>query len=93
MTKPHIHQNTFRFHKLAAKTERGLPPNRLVPELRASVDEFRQLLPVVAALRNPALKPRHWARAAEAAEAAGGRRMEMGVEEEGFTLQVGWVDW
>jgi dynein heavy chain len=42
--------------------ERGLPPNKLVPKLRGSVDEFRTLLPVVAAMRNSALKDRHWAK-------------------------------
>ena len=42
--------------------ERGLPPNRLVPKLRTAVDEYRVLLPVVAAMRNSALRDRHWAK-------------------------------
>jgi dynein heavy chain len=40
--------------------ERGLPPNKLVPKFRNKVDEFRNLQPVVQALRNRALKERHW---------------------------------
>lgn len=40
--------------------ERGLPPNKIVPKFRAAVDEYRNLLPVVQALRNRALKERHW---------------------------------
>ncbi len=46
--------------------ERGLPTNKLVPNLRARVDEYRALLPVVTALKNKALKDRHWARIFEA---------------------------
>jgi hypothetical protein len=30
-----------RFHRSVAKMERGLPPNKLVPALRESVDELR----------------------------------------------------
>eukprot|EP00878_Enallax_costatus_P024947 GHUV01026655.1.p1 GENE.GHUV01026655.1~~GHUV01026655.1.p1 ORF type:complete len:285 (+),score=109.46 GHUV01026655.1:1668-2522(+) len=51
-----------RFHKSVFRMERGLPPNKLAPKLRAAVDEYRQLLPVVAVLRNKALKERHWAK-------------------------------
>jgi dynein heavy chain len=42
--------------------ERGLVPNALVPRLRASIDEHRGLLPVVVAMRNAALKDRHWSK-------------------------------
>jgi dynein heavy chain len=42
--------------------ERGLTPNKIVPKLRAAVDEYRLLHPVVAAMRNAALKERHWAK-------------------------------
>lgn len=72
---------TRRFHKAVCHMERGLPPNKLVPALRASLDEFRLLLPVIGALRNPALKERHWARVC----AAIGTQLP---REEGFTLQV-----
>ena len=49
-----------RFHKMVFKMERGLPPNKIVPKFRNVVDEYRNLLPVVQALRNRALKERHW---------------------------------
>jgi hypothetical protein len=39
--------NTNRYHKSVFKMERGLPPNKLVPYFRASVDEFRNLLPII----------------------------------------------
>lgn len=61
--------------------EKGLIPNRLVPRLRASVDEFRGLLPVVAALRNTALKERHWAKVNELVGT-------VLVRDAAFTLQV-----
>lgn len=61
--------------------ERGLPPNKLVPKLRAAVDEYRLLLPVVAALRNKALKERHWAKVFAAIGTTLNR-------DESFTLQV-----
>jgi hypothetical protein len=54
------------------------------PPLRAR----RSLLPVISALRNPALKERHWAAAVAAVEAAGGVRLEMTPGDEAFTLQV-----
>lgn len=65
--------------------ERGLPPCKLVPKLRAAVDEYRQLLPVVAAMRNSALKERHWAKVFASIGAVLPR-------DESFTLQVGWEE-
>lgn len=61
--------------------ERGLPPNKLVPKLRAGVDEYRGLLPVITALRNKALKERHWSKVYEAVQTTLPR-------DETFTLQV-----
>lgn len=48
------------FMKTAVRAERGLPGNMAAPKLRAVVEEFKMLLPVVQDLRNHALKPRHW---------------------------------
>ncbi|GIL77736.1 hypothetical protein Vretifemale_7224, partial [Volvox reticuliferus] len=42
------------------KMERGLVPNKIVPRLRSEVNYWRDLVPMVAALRNPHLKERHW---------------------------------
>ena len=39
---------------------KGLPGNPVVPALKAKVDEFSPVLPVVVNLRNTALKDRHW---------------------------------
>lgn len=61
--------------------ERGLPPCKLVPKLRAAVDEYRQLLPVVAAMRNSTLKERHWTKVFAAIGTVLPR-------DESFTLQV-----
>lgn len=74
-------QSCCRFHKSVFKMERGLPPNKLAPKLRAAVDEYRVLLPVVAALRNKALKERHWAKVFAAIGSTLNR-------DETFTLQV-----
>ncbi|GFR44385.1 hypothetical protein Agub_g5605 [Astrephomene gubernaculifera] len=57
-----LEDTTQRFHKMVYKMERGLPPNKLVPKFRTAVDDFRNLLPVVSALRNRALKERHWSK-------------------------------
>ncbi|MEW5314024.1 MAG: hypothetical protein WDW38_005552 [Sanguina aurantia] len=62
----HMEESLARFHKAVFKMERGLPPNKLVPRLRSAVDEYRGLLPVVVALRNRALKERHWGKVYEA---------------------------
>ncbi|KAG1670781.1 hypothetical protein FOA52_014009, partial [Chlamydomonas sp. UWO 241] len=70
-----------RTHKGVVKMERGLVPNKLVPVYRDRVDEYRQLLPVVAALRNRALKERHWHKVFDAIGTTLNR-------DEGFTLQV-----
>jgi hypothetical protein len=70
-----------RYHKAVTRIERGLPPNKLVPKLRANVDEFRTLLPVVAAMRNSALKDRHWAKVFASIGSVLTR-------DENFTLQV-----
>ncbi|XP_069879248.1 LOW QUALITY PROTEIN: dynein axonemal heavy chain 14 [Dipodomys merriami] len=40
--------------------EKGLPKNDIVPHLKQSVTDFKQELPIIIALGNPCLKPRHW---------------------------------
>nr|KAF6302477.1 dynein axonemal heavy chain 14 [Pipistrellus kuhlii] len=40
--------------------EKGLPQSNLVAYLKQSVTSFKQELPVISALGNPCLKPRHW---------------------------------
>lgn len=48
------------YHKMCFKMERGLPPNKKVPQFRDVIDVQRNTLPVIQALRNHALKDRHW---------------------------------
>lgn len=40
--------------------EKGLPKNLIVPKLKDDVELMKNKLPVVAYLRNPALRQRHW---------------------------------
>ncbi|XP_044772138.1 dynein axonemal heavy chain 14 [Neomonachus schauinslandi] len=47
-------------HKILA-LEKGLPKNDMVAHLKQSVTEFKQEVPIITALGNPRLKPRHWA--------------------------------
>ncbi|CAK7310997.1 Dynein axonemal heavy chain 6 [Vulpes lagopus] len=46
-------------HKITV-LEKGLPKNDIVTHLKQSVTEFKQELPILMALGNPCLKPRHW---------------------------------
>ncbi|KAI9095538.1 hypothetical protein DFS34DRAFT_182154 [Phlyctochytrium arcticum] len=46
--------------KTVYNLDKGLPPNDVVPRLKAMVDEYRKMYPTIVDLRNPALKPRHW---------------------------------
>jgi dynein heavy chain, axonemal len=49
------------YQKVASRSERALPGNLAAGKLRALVEDFKGLLPVVVDLRNRALQPRHWA--------------------------------
>ena len=49
-----------KYNKTVALTSKGLPLNKVVPKLKASVDEINPVLPIVTDLRNPTLKDRHW---------------------------------
>ena len=46
--------------KVCFKMERGLQRNNVLPKLVDNVNEYKNLLPVISAMRNKALKPRHW---------------------------------
>eukprot|EP00899_Mesostigma_viride_P007437 jgi/Mesvir1/16695/Mv15092-RA.1 len=74
-----MEEKVARYHKLCYKLERGLPPNKVVPQLSRMVTEFKETLPVIQALRNPALKPRHW-------DKIEGIIGEPGISGEGVTL-------
>ncbi|KAK9815239.1 hypothetical protein WJX72_000483 [[Myrmecia] bisecta] len=61
-----LEETVMQFTKTVQKIERNLAPNRVTPVLKGQVTEWRELLPVLANLRNPELKDRHWARIEDA---------------------------
>ncbi|XP_070598423.1 dynein axonemal heavy chain 6 isoform X2 [Erythrolamprus reginae] len=50
-----------KYAKFVNQLEKGLPPNNVVPQLKEKVEKMKEKLPVITDLRNPFLKPRHWA--------------------------------
>lgn len=42
--------------------EKNLPPNEIAPRIRQEVEVFKDKLPIIQFLRNPALRTRHWMR-------------------------------
>uniref|UniRef100_A0A8C8Z9L8 Dynein axonemal heavy chain 6 n=1 Tax=Prolemur simus TaxID=1328070 RepID=A0A8C8Z9L8_PROSS len=50
-----------KYAKFVTQLEKGLPPNGVVPLLKSKVEKMKEKLPVIVDLRNPTLKPRHWA--------------------------------
>ncbi|XP_069810836.1 dynein axonemal heavy chain 14 isoform X3 [Dendropsophus ebraccatus] len=55
-----IQRDVNRFSHTLFMLEKGLPPNDVVAELKQSITDFKQSLPIVVALRNPSLQARHW---------------------------------
>ncbi|CAH1788943.1 unnamed protein product, partial [Owenia fusiformis] len=51
---------TAKYGKSVNQLEKGLPPNGVVPILKERVEDMREKLPMIAHLRNPSLKARHW---------------------------------
>ncbi|XP_045541953.1 dynein axonemal heavy chain 6 [Papilio machaon] len=45
--------------------DKALPPNKIVPRCKQSIDVMKDKLPVISYLRSPALKARHWVRVEE----------------------------
>ena len=50
--------DVLRHAKVAVQCERALPPNTVLPRLRALLQRFDAMVPVVVAMRNPALSGR-----------------------------------
>ncbi|XP_050084093.1 dynein axonemal heavy chain 6 [Anopheles aquasalis] len=46
--------------KNCAMLDKNLPKNDIIPRLKAEAEEFKDKIPVLGFLRNPALKTRHW---------------------------------
>ncbi|KAH9496161.1 Dynein heavy chain 6, axonemal [Bulinus truncatus] len=55
-----LQKNVNKFTQTLYMLEKGLPHNQVVPKLKEKVLDFKQGMPVIVALRNPSLKPRHW---------------------------------
>ena len=59
---PAVQEVVQKFATLVKQVSSKLSDNRAVPRLRSSVEEWRQLLPVLQALTNPSLKSEHLAK-------------------------------
>ncbi|XP_073755948.1 dynein axonemal heavy chain 14 isoform X3 [Callorhinus ursinus] len=56
-----VQRNVSKWMHKILLLEKGLPKNDMVAHLKQSVMEFKQEVPIITALGNPHLKPRHWA--------------------------------
>ncbi|XP_010633543.1 dynein heavy chain 6, axonemal [Fukomys damarensis] len=56
-----LNSQVSKYAKFVTQLEKGLPPNNVVPQLKINVEKMKEKLPVIMDLRNPTLKPRHWA--------------------------------
>ena len=50
-----------RYVKTTFQLDKGLPPNAIVPQLKAKVGKMKEKMPTITDLCNPNLKQRHWA--------------------------------
>ncbi|XP_058131265.1 dynein axonemal heavy chain 14 [Dasypus novemcinctus] len=55
-----IQKNVAKWMHIIFILEKGLPKNDVVTHFKQSVTDFKQGLPIIIALGNPCLKPRHW---------------------------------
>nr|XP_042114676.1 dynein axonemal heavy chain 14 isoform X2 [Peromyscus maniculatus bairdii] len=55
-----VKSNVSKWLHIIIVLEKGLPKNDMVTHLKQSVLDFKQELPILTALGNPCLKPRHW---------------------------------
>ncbi|CAE1329167.1 DNAH [Acanthosepion pharaonis] len=55
-----LNNTTMRYIKTVTMLEKGLPPNSVLPKLKADVENIREKLHTITDLRNNTLKPRHW---------------------------------
>ncbi|XP_059839458.1 dynein axonemal heavy chain 6-like [Hypanus sabinus] len=55
-----IQKDVNRFTQTIHLLEKGLPPNDSVPLLKQAVFDFKEMLPIIVALRNPWLESQHW---------------------------------
>ncbi|XP_076770738.1 dynein axonemal heavy chain 14 [Arvicanthis niloticus] len=55
-----VKNNVSKWLHIIIVLEKGLPKNDMVAQLKQSVSDFKQELPIITALGNPCLKARHW---------------------------------
>ncbi|XP_076986007.1 dynein axonemal heavy chain 14, partial [Tamandua tetradactyla] len=55
-----IQRNVAKWMHIIIILEKGIPKNDMVTYFKQSVTDFKQELPIIIALGNPCLKPRHW---------------------------------
>ena len=55
-----MNAQVLKFAKSVYQLEKGLPPNTIVPQLKAKVENMREKMPIIQDLCNPSLKARHW---------------------------------
>ncbi|PFX28824.1 Dynein heavy chain 1, axonemal [Stylophora pistillata] len=55
-----VQRDVTRFIQTVFLLEKGLPPTKVVPRIKQKVVSFKQGMPVITSLRNPALRTRHW---------------------------------
>ncbi|XP_075463117.1 dynein axonemal heavy chain 6 isoform X2 [Ascaphus truei] len=56
-----LNSQVLKYAKFVNQLEKGLPTNNVVPRLKEKVEMMKAKVPVITDLRNPCLKPRHWA--------------------------------
>ncbi|XP_054375594.1 dynein axonemal heavy chain 14 isoform X12 [Pongo abelii] len=55
-----VQRDVSKLMHIISVLEKGLPKSDMVTHLKQVVTEFKQELPIIIALGNPCLKPRHW---------------------------------
>ncbi|XP_053624487.1 dynein axonemal heavy chain 6 isoform X1 [Plodia interpunctella] len=60
-----IQNTTIAYGKIFNQLDKGMPPNKILPRCKETIDIIKEKIPVMSYLRNPALKPRHWVKIEE----------------------------
>ncbi|XP_026758308.2 dynein axonemal heavy chain 6 [Galleria mellonella] len=60
-----IQTTTINFGKIFNQLDKGLPPNKIVPKCKETINIIKEKIPVMSYLRTPSLKPRHWVKIEE----------------------------
>ncbi len=77
-----ISKECDKYSKISGQLERALEPNEIQVELKQLVENYKDAMPIVSALRNQNLKEDHWKEIREIIN-----KPSFNVEEEGYTLE------